>query len=217
MKSILVVGMGRFGRHLAEKFQEMDNDVMIADINEAIIDELAPMFTDAHIGDCTNIEVLRSFGINNFDLCFVTIGENFQSSLEITSLLKELGAKHVISKANREIQAKFLLRNGADEVVYPERDMAEKLAIRHSMKNIYDYIELTPDFSIYEIPVPQSWIGKTIAAVNVRAKHKINILAVKNGNSLMPLPGGEYIFRSSDHMVVMGTAADVSKLTARIQ
>lgn len=107
---------------------------MIVDKDENIINELAPRFTGAMIGDCTKEGVLRSLGVNNFDICFVTISDNFQSSLEITSLLKELGAKYVVSKANRDLQAKFLLRNGADEVVYPERDIAEKLAIRHNAK-----------------------------------------------------------------------------------
>lgn len=134
MKNILIIGIGRLGRHLAEKLTELNNSVMIVDKDENIINELAPRFTNAMIGDCTKEGVLRSLGVNNFDICFVTISDNFQSSLEITSLLKELGAKYVVSKANRDLQAKFLLRNGADEVVYPERDIAEKLAIRHNAK-----------------------------------------------------------------------------------
>ena len=124
MKSVLIVGIGRFGRHLAKKFVELGNEVMIVDNDEEKISELIPIVTTAQIGDCTNEEVLRSLGVRNFDICFVCIGNNFQSSLEVTSLLKELGAKHVISKANREIHAKFLLRNGADVVVYPEKDLA---------------------------------------------------------------------------------------------
>ena len=215
MKSVLVVGMGRFGRHLAMKMQELGNDVMIADCDEAIINELSPQFTDAHIGDCTNESVLRAIGINNFDICFVAIGENFQSSLEVTSLLKELGAKHVVAKASRDIHAKFLLRNGADEVVYPERDMAEKLAIRHNANNIFDYIELTPEFAIYEIPIIKAWSGHSVASINVRNKYGVNILAIKNGTALHPLPGGEYVFRPDDHLVVVGKASHVFKLTER--
>lgn len=216
MKSVLVVGMGRFGRHLATKMQELGNDVMIADSNEAIINELSPQFTDAHIGDCTNEAVLRSIGINNFDICFVAIGNNFQSSLEVTSLLKELGAKRVVAKASRDIHAKFLLRNGADEVVYPERDMAEKLAIRHNANNVFDYIELTPEYAIYEIPVVKTWSGHSVGAINVRNKYGINIVAIKNGTSIRPLPGAEYVFRPDDHLVVVGKAGNVFKLTDRI-
>ncbi len=215
MKSVLVIGMGRFGRTLAIKMQQLKNAVMIVDQNEAIIDELAPQFTDAYIGDCTNEAVLRSLGVNNFDVCFVAIGENFQSSLEITSLLKELGAKYVVSKASREIQAKFLRQSGADEVVYPERDMAEKLAIRHNAKNIFDYIELTPEVAIYEIPIMSNWSGKSIASLNIRRKYNINILAVKNGASIKSLPGGEYIFEKSDHVIIVGKFVDVSRLTER--
>ena len=162
MKSVLIVGIGRFGRHLAKKFVELGNEVMIVDNDEEKISELIPIVTTAQIGDCTNEEVLRSLGVRNFDICFVCIGNNFQSSLEVTSLLKELGAKHVISKANREIHAKFLLRNGADEVVYPEKDLAEKTATKYSANNVFDYIELTDEYSIFEIPPMKSWIGKKI-------------------------------------------------------
>lgn len=213
MKSILVIGMGRFGRHLATKMLELKNYVMIVDKNEEIINELAPKFTDAYIGDCTNEDVLEALGINNFDICFVTIGENFQASLEITSLLKDLGAKYVVSKAKRNIQEKFLLRNGADEVIYPERDMAIKLAIRHNAKKIFDYIDLTPDFGIYEIPVVESWIGKSIQNINVRRAHGISILAIKNGTELKPLPEADYTFKQDDHMIVIGQSGDVFRLT----
>lgn len=215
MKSILVIGMGRFGRHLALKMMELKNDVMIVDKNQDIIDELAPQFTDAQIGDCTKESVLRSLGVNNFDICFVAIGENFQASLEITSLLKDLGAKYVVTKANRDIHAKFLLRNGADEVVYPEREMAEKVAIRHSAKNIFDYIELTHDFSVYEIAIPEVWVGKNIGVICVRTKYHVNILAIKNGENLMPLPGAEYVFNKDDRILVLGKAADVFRLSSK--
>ena len=135
MKSVLIIGLGRFGNHLCRKLAELDNEVMVVDMQEEAVEDVLPLVTSAKIADCTNVEVLRSLGINNFDICFVCIGNNFQNSLEITNLLKELGAKYVISKANRDIQAKFLLKNGADEVIYPNRDLAERLAVRCSMKN----------------------------------------------------------------------------------
>ena len=124
MKSILVIGMGRFGTYLAMKLTELGNQVMIADKDEDKINRLSHHFTDAIIGDCSREEVLEEIGVNNFDICFVTMGESFQSSLEVTSLLKDMGAKYVVTKSCSEIQSKFLLRNGADEVVYPERDLA---------------------------------------------------------------------------------------------
>ena len=153
MKSILIIGMGRFGNHLCRKMLELKNQVMIIDTDEAKLTSMMPVVTSAKIGDCTDVEVLKSIGVGNFDICFVCIGTNFQSSLEITSLLKENGAKYVVSKATRDIQAKFLLRNGADEVIYPDRDMAEETAMRYSADHIFDYIELDDEYSVYEIPV----------------------------------------------------------------
>ena len=151
MKSMLVIGLGRFGQHLASNLLDLENDVMIIDVDEKKLEGLVPYATSSKIGDCTNPEVLRSLGIGNFDVIFVCIGTNFQSSLEITSLVKEMGGKHVVSKATRDIQAKFLLRNGADEVIYPEKDIAERCAAKYSMDNVFDYIEISSHYGIYEI------------------------------------------------------------------
>ena len=168
MKSILIIGMGRFGHHLCQNLAALGNDVMVVDQKEEVLEDLLPIVTSAKIGDCTNEAVLRSLGIANFDICFVCIGTNFQSSLEITSLVKELGGRRVISKANRDIHAKFLLRNGADEVIYPDRDIAEKMAMRYSANHVFDYIELTQEYSIYEIPPLPEWIPKTIREADIR-------------------------------------------------
>lgn len=211
MKSFLVIGMGRFGTFLAQRLQELKNEVMVIDQSEDTINSIADKFQNAQIGDCTNEAVLKSLGVNNFDKCFVTIGDNFQSSLEITSLLKELGAKCVVSKANREIQAKFLLRNGADEVVYLERDMAQKVAMRHSLNNVFDYIELADEYSIFEIEVPESWIGHSIAALGVRAKYNLNVLAIKQGLKTIPMPRPDNVFSKGDHVMVMGSDEDIKK------
>lgn len=214
MKSVLVIGMGRFGKHLSRKMQELGNDVMIIDKDEERISEFASEFTDSQIGDCRVEGVLESIGVNNFDICFVAIGEDFQSSLEITALLKDLNAKWVVTKASSDIQKKLLLRIGADEVVYPERDTAEKLAIRSNAKNIFDYIQLTDEYSIYEIPIINSWIGKTIIELAIRGKYKVNIIAVKNANSLEPVPSPLYTFKEGDHIIVIGKSSDVFKLTS---
>ncbi len=214
MKSVLVIGMGRFGKHLSRKMQELGNDVMIIDKDEERVSEFASEFTDSQIGDCRVEGVLESIGVNNFDICFVAIGEDFQSSLEITALLKDLNAKWVVTKASSDIQKKLLLRIGADEVVYPERDTAEKLAIRSNAKNIFDYIQLTDEYSIYEIPIINSWIGKTIIELAIRRKYKVNIIAVKNANSLDPVPSPLYTFKEGDHIIVIGKSSDVFKLTS---
>lgn len=215
MKSVLVIGLGRFGRHLAYKMKELGNDVMIVDKDEKLVNEMAEKFTDSHIGDCTNEAVIRSLGVKQMDCCFVSIGEDFQSSLVITSLLKRAGAKHVVAKANQEIQEELLVQIGADEVVYPEREIAEKLAVRYNANNIFDYVQLTADYSIYEIPILPGWVGKSIVEVDVRKKYRINIIAVKNQEILQPMPGADYIFRTEDHVVVIGKSNDVFKLSGK--
>lgn len=215
MKSVLVIGLGRFGRHLAHKMRELGNDVMIVDKDEKLVNEMAEKFTDSHIGDCTNEAVIRSLGVKQMDCCFVSIGEDFQSSLVITSLLKRAGAKHVVAKANQEIQEELLVQIGADEVVYPEREIAEKLAVRYNANNIFDYVQLTADYSIYEIPILPGWVGKSIVEVDVRKKYRVNIIAVKNQEILQPMPGADYIFRTGDHVVVIGKSNDVFKLSGK--
>jgi len=215
MKSVLVIGMGRMGRHLASKMQELGNEVMIVDRDAALVSAVSSEFTDSQIGDCTNESVIRSLGVKQFDLCFVSIGEDFQSSLVITSLLKRAGAKCVVAKANQEIQADLLLQIGADEVVYPERDIAEKLAMRYNANNIFDYIQLTEEYSISEIPVPAAWAGKTIVEVDVRRRHRVNIIAIKSGEILQPTPGADYVFRKDDHVVLIGKSADIFKLSGK--
>lgn len=213
MKSILVIGMGRFGRHLADKLVSLGNDVMIIDKNERIINELSSKFTDAYAGDCTNEAVIKSLGINNFDICFVTIGDNFQSSLEITSLLKEYNAKYIVSKATVDMQAKFLKQIGANEVVYPEKDMAEKMAIKFNANNVFDYIEINNDYAIYEIPICKNWINRTILDIDVRKNYKINIVAIKRNKIIISSPDPEFVFLENDHIIVIGKQKDVNKLT----
>lgn len=212
MKSILVIGMGHFGRQLAERMQALGNDVMVVDRNAAIIEEIAHKFTDSQIGDCCNETVLHNLGINNFDICFVTIGDDFQASLEITATLKEAGAAHVVSKASTDRQAKLLMRIGADEVVYPEREVADKLAVRYNANNIFDFIQLTSEYSIFEIPIPEKWAERSVAELNVRVRYGVNIIAVKQGNSLNITPGAGYIFQQGDHLIIVGKAGDVFRL-----
>lgn len=204
MKSILVIGMGRFGHHLANNFLELENDVMVIDSDEKKIEDMVPYATSTKIGDCTNPEVLRSLGLGNFDIVFVCIGTNFQSSLEITSLAKEMGAKRVISKATRDIQAKFLLRNGADEVIYPDKDIAEKCAARYSVNNVFDYIELAQGYAIYEIPPQKGWIGKSIRESNIAAKHRISILGIRKADgSSRIMPSADYVIAEDEHLMVL--------------
>ncbi len=216
MKSVLVIGMGRFGRHLAYKMLKQGNDVMIVDRDENLINELASRFTDSLIGDCTKESVIRALGVKQFDLCVVSIGEDFQSSLVITSLLKRIGARYVVAKANQEIQAELLETIGADEVVYPDRDLAERLAVKYSTDNVFDYNQLTDDYSICEVPIPSIWEGHSIYELDIRRKYKVNVIAVKEeGVRMRSLPDPDYIFKAGDHVVVIGKNGDALKLSTR--
>lgn len=209
MKSILVIGLGRFGRHMAKKFSEQNNDVMAIDINEERINNVLSVVTNALIGDATNEQFMETIGVRDFDLCVVAIGDNFQSSLETTALLKDLGAKFVLARASRDVHAKFLLRNGADDVIYTEKETAERLAVKYGSDNIFNYIELNDEYSIYEIAVPSSWLNKSILKVNVRSKYGISILATKQGNNIYPLPKPEHVFTDSESLMILGKNEDV--------
>ncbi|MGN1081611.1 MAG: potassium channel family protein [Acutalibacteraceae bacterium] len=215
MKSILVIGTGRFGRHFAKKMNDLGNDVVIVDKDAAVISALEGDFTDAQIGDCTNEHIIKSLGVSHFDICFVAIGDDFQSSLVVTSLLKTHGAKYIVSKAKQDIQADLLRKIGADEIVYPEKETAEKLAVRHNAKNVFDFLPISSDFAIVEIPILPSWIGKTVVEADVRRLHNINIVCVKKGNAVK-MASADYIFAENDHIVVFGTPGDIFKLSAKI-
>lgn len=215
MKSILIIGLGRFGAHLCRGLSRLNNEIMIVDQDENKLEDLLPLVVSAKIGDCTNEKVLKSLGVGNFDLCFVCIGNNFQSSLEITSQLKELGAKYVVSKANRDIHAKFLLRNGADEVIYPDRDVAEKVAVRFSANQVFDYMELGNGYSIYEIPPLPEWIGRSIRDVNVRAAYSTNIIGVRADGTMKLSPGPDYIFAPDEHLMILGHQRDIEKIVKK--
>lgn len=212
MKSFLIIGMGRFGSHLCRNLAELGNEIMIVDRNEELLEPLLPYVTSAKIGDCTKEEVLRSLGVGNFDKCFVCIGTDFQSSLEITCLLKELGAKYVISKATRDVHAKFLLRNGADEIIYPDRDIAEKCAVQYSSDNVFDYFDIGEDFSIYELAPMPEWIGKTIIELDFRNRYHTSIIAIQTKTGVQVMPPADYRFREDEHLMIIGRNEDIRKL-----
>lgn len=211
MKSILLIGVGRFGKHIAMKLNELGHEVMAIDINEERINEILPYVVGAQIGNSTNFEFLRSLGINNYDVCIVAISSDFQSSLETTSLLKELGAKIVVSRAERDVQAKFLLRNGADEVVYPERQVAEWAAIRYSADHIMDYIELDEKYAIFEVMVPENWVGRSIGQIDIRKKYSINILGIKYNDKMNIVIAPDIILTREMSLLVMGEYKTLQK------
>lgn len=204
MKSILLIGLGRFGKHIAVQLGQLGHQVMAVDHNEDRVNDVLNDVTSAQIGDSTNADFLESLGIRNFDVCIVAIGNDFQSSLETTSLLKELGASLVVSRAERDVQAKFLLRNGADEVVYPEKQIAKWAAIRYSADHILDYIELDEKNAIFEVSVPETWSGKSIGQLDIRKKHNINILAVKTGGKINATITSDTILSEENTILVLG-------------
>ena len=211
MKSILLVGLGRFGRHIAMKLNELNHQVMAIDIQEKRVAAVLPYVTNAQIGDGTAADFLRSLGVRNFDVCIVAIGDNFQNSLETTSLLKELGAPLVVSRAARDVHAKFLLRNGADEIVYPEKQLASWTAIRYSADHIFDYIELDGEYAIFEIAIPDTWTGRTIGNLDIRKKYNINIMALKRDGQLNMNISTETILHPDETMLVLGDMKSIHK------
>lgn len=211
MKSVLLIGLGRFGRHIAMKLNELGHQVMAIDKDEKRVSSVLPFVTNAQIGDATSDNFLESLGVNNFDVCIVAIGDDFQSSLETTSLLKELGAKQVVSRAARGVHAKFLLRNGADEVVYPERQLADWTAIRYTADHILDYIEIDDEHAIFEIAVPEKWIGKTVIEADVRKNYGINIMAIKHDGKLNLNVSPKTVFKTGDTILVLGDTKTMQK------
>ena len=213
VKSVLLIGLGRFGKHIALQLDTLGHEVMAVDHNEDRVNDALPFVTNAQIGDSTNAEFLASLGIGNYDLCIVAIGNDFQSSLETTSNLKELGAKLVVARASRDVHAKFLLRNGADAVIYPEKNMAERYAVTESSEHIFDYIDLGSDYSIFEIDVLGRWVGKTVKELNFRVKYNLVVLATKKNGEVKPVITGERRFEKDEHLLVLGREEDVRKLT----
>ena len=211
MKNILLIGLGRFGLHAAKKLRELDHEVLAVDENEERVNDAMPYVTEARIGDCTRAEFLKSLDVPRFDLCIVAIGDDFQSSLEITSLLKDFGAKKVVSRACNDVQGKFLLRNGADNIVYPERQLAHWTAIRYASDNLSDYIELGDDSGIFEVTPPAAWTGKTVGDIDIRKRFGVNILAIKKDGKMSLAVNCNSVLEEGIHLLVLGAFKDVRK------
>lgn len=204
MKTILLIGLGNFGLNVATQLFQLGHHVMGIDIDEAKVNAALPVLSNAKIGDGTNPEFMGSLGIDNYDLCIVSTGGDFQNSLETTSLLKEFGAKKVISRADRDVQMKFLLRNGADEVVYPEKQVARWTAVRYTADHILDYIELGDDYSIFEVSVPKSWIGMTVGQLDIRKKYGLNIMAVRQQGKINVAVTPTTVLSADKSLLVLG-------------
>ena len=212
MKSFLIIGLGSFGHHLCHALARQRCEIMVVDKSGEAMEDVLPYVVSAKVGDCTNEEVLRSFSVDNFDACFVCLGSNVLSSLQITSLLKELGARRVYSKADDDTQAKFLLRNGADEVIYPEREIATSIAVSASSDNIFDCIRLNADYSIYELQPLKRWLGKSLKELNFRVKYNMTVIAVIRDGDIRPNLHPDYVFREEEHLLVLGRSEDIQKV-----
>ena len=211
MKNILIIGMGRFGRHCARKLNEMGHQVMAIDTREDRIDTVLPYVTDGLIGNSTRKDFMKTIGVKNFDVCIVAIGDDFQSSLETTALLKDLGAPFVVARAARDVHARFLAKNGADEVIYPERQLAEWTAIRYSSNHILDYTPLSEEYAVYEIQIPANWTGKSLAELDLRRTRKINVFAIKQGDQLITDIHPDVPLKSNQTLMVIGTNKEMDK------
>lgn len=215
MKSFLIIGMGSFGHHLCRCLSRQKCEIMVVDRMGEAIEDVLSLVVSAKIGDCTKPEVLESFGVESFDTCFVCMGSNFQNSLQITSLLKEMGAKRVLSKADEDIHAKFLLRNGADAIIYPEKHIAERIALAEITGNIFECVELGAGYYIMEIAPRKEWLGKSIRELQFRNTYHLNIMAVKGKDSIQMMPEQEYVFREEEHILVLGLEENILRAAGK--
>jgi len=213
MATFLVIGLGRFGSSLALKLMELGNEVMAIDQNEETVSRIAPYVTQAKIADCMDESVLRTIGVENYDACFVCTSEHFQSSMEITSMVKELGASMVVSKADSDIHTRLLKKIGADEVVFPQLDMAQRTAMRFSVNGALEYIELSEGYAIFELQVPAKWVGKSLAELDIRNRYNVNIIGIKVDGTVTPITTGGYIFKEGEHIMIAGENDKVMKIT----
>ena len=212
-KNFLIIGAGRFGRYAAIRLHDLGHQVMVVDKEESRINKSMLFASDARIGDSTDKAFLQSLGVRNFDACLVTIGDDFLSSLQTTFTLQELGAREVIARATSSRQEKFLLRNGADAVVFPERELGFWTAIRYSSDSISNYVDLSDGYGILEINVPERWIGRKIGDLNVRRKYHVNILGLRNeqGRPDMDIRS-DTTLQQGQTMLVLGKTEHVQKI-----
>ena len=211
MNNVLLIGLGRFGRHMAQKMSDMNHQILAIDKNEHKVQEAMSYVTNAEIGDATDPVLIASLGVKDFDLCVVTMSHDLQASLEITALLKENGAPFVLVRVSRDTHARFLLACGADEIIYPEKQMADWAAVRYTGDHVYDYTRLSPDHAIYETEIPDSWIGHTVVDLGVRQRYRLNILALRRDGNVDPMFGPATVLQAGDRIILLGSDKDVQK------
>lgn len=217
MKSMLIIGLGDFGHHLCTQLVHMKNEVMIIDKDENAVDDLKGIVNSSLIADCTSRKVLEKIGVNNFDMCFVCIDSDFKSSLIIVDSLKELGARYIVCQTDNHTLSKFLLANGANEIIYPNRDSAVRCAVKYSSEHIFDYVNLTAEYSIYEISPIRDWIGKTILESKIREKYDTYIIGVTSEDGITKMmPSPNTILCATDHLMVLAHEKTIQLLLKKM-
>lgn len=212
MKSYVVIGLGRFGSSLARQLCKLGAEVLALDVKGDLVQQVAGDVTHAVVGDAQDKEVLRALGVRNMDCAVIAIGDNLAASVLITMNLKELGVPFIVCKAHDETHRKVLEKLGVDRVVIPEQEYAQRLARTLNSHNVLDYIELSEDFGILDVPAPESWIGKTLRELNIRAKLGVNIIAVENEGKTNVSPAADYLIRAGDTLVVLGDNVALEKV-----
>ncbi len=220
MKSILIIGAGNFGHYLCRDLAALNNEIMIIDKKETMLEDLMDVATDTMIADCTRESVLNRIGVSSFDICFVCLNEStkdFQSCLEVTSLLKDFGAKYVVSVADNAVHEKFLLRNGADEVIRPNKDSAIRAAVKYNNDHVFDYIDLKGGYSVYEISPLKEWVDKSIADMDIRARYEVYIIGIihpEGSTDFMPDP--KTVIRQDDHLLAFAHEETMNALIPKL-
>ena len=212
MKFYVVIGLGRFGSALARQLCKLGAEVLALDVKGDLVQQVANDVTHAVVGDAQDKEVLRALGVRNMDCAVIAIGDNLAASVLITMNLKELGVPYVVCKAHDETHRKVLEKLGANRVIIPEYEYAQRLARTLNSHNVLDYIELSEDFGILDVPAPKTWIGKTLRELNVRAKLGVNIIAVENDGKTNVSPTADYAVREGDTLVVLGDNVALEKV-----
>lgn len=215
-KQFLIIGLGRFGSSIAKTIYELGQDVLAIDKDEEKVQEISDYVTHAVQMDSTDESIVKTLGVKNFDVAVVTIGSNLQDSVLSTLILKELGIKYIIAKANNELHAKVLTKIGADKVVLPERDMGARVAHNLVSSNILDYIELSEEYSILETEAIKEWFNKSLKEIEIRKKHGINVVAIKRGDKVNISPSAEDIIKENDVLVAIGSVKDLNKFEGLI-
>lgn len=212
MKNILLIGVGNFGYHIAQELGKLKVEVLAVDLDEDRLRDVSEYLSKTLIGDATDIDFLKTLGVNTFDECLVTIGDDFQASLEAVLNLKELGARRITARASKESQEKILLKTGADVVIYPEKQLARWAALHCGTNSIYDFVELENNYGIYEINVSDSWVGKSLAELDLRRKYNISILGYKEGERIKLITHSEFKLKDNIHLLILAKEDDVNRI-----